>query len=82
MSNQPAKAEVRPPFEHVEPERIVGAANAHVVRHEIEDLAEPVLAECVGHRREVSVRSELRIKRVVVDDVVAVRAAGARLQVG
>ena len=38
----PGIAGVHPPFEHVEPERIVGAADAHVVGHEIEDLAEPM----------------------------------------
>ena len=29
---------IRAPFQHVEPERIVGAADAHMVRHEIEHL--------------------------------------------
>ena len=34
---------IRSPLQHVEPERIVGAADPHMVRHEIQHLLEPVL---------------------------------------
>ena len=34
----PGVGGIRPPLEHVEPQRIVCAAHPHVIRHEIEDL--------------------------------------------
>ncbi len=33
------------PFQHVEPDRIVSAADPHMVRHEIQNLLQPVLGE-------------------------------------
>ena len=37
------------PFEHVEPPAVIVAANAHVVRHDVEDQAHPALAQCRDH---------------------------------
>ena len=73
---------IRAPFQHVEPQRIVGAADAHVVRHEIQHLPEPVLRERRHHRLESRLIAQLRIERVMIDDVVAVGAARPRLQIG
>src|SRR5271163_5299495 len=71
---------LRPPFEHVEPERIVGAADAHVIRNEVENSLESLASKRMDHRRVFCFRSELWIELRVVRDVVAVRAARARLE--
>ena len=73
---------IRPPFEHVEPEGIVGPPDAHVVRHEIQDLAEAVGLQRRVHSREGGLVTQLTVERIVVDDVIAMRAAGARFEVG
>ena len=59
------------------------AGDGHVVGDDVEDLAEPVLgpARC-GHARVAVLAAELLVEARVVDDVVAVRAARRRLQVG
>ena len=73
---------VRAPFENVEPERVVGAADAHVVRHEIKDLFQTLLAERFVETREGRRTSEGRVQQIVVRDVVSVRAARPRLEIG
>src|ERR1019366_7650297 len=70
------------PFEYVEPERVVGAANAHMVGHEVQDLAE---AGCGERRRHVTVilfGAEFGIEQEMIGDVVAVGAARTGLEVG
>ena len=66
------------PCQHVEPEAIGGAADAHVVRHDVEDQAEAVRAEGGRHGAEVGLAAELGVEAGRVGDVVAVGAAGAR----
>ncbi len=68
------------PFEHVEPNRIVGAADAHVVRHEIDDAADPVASIGLEHRAIVGFVAELGIELGMISDVVAMRAARPRLE--
>ena len=50
--------------------------------HEVEDLPQAVRSECATIAREVVLPAELGIERVVIDDVVAVRASRPRLQIG
>ena len=71
---------LRAPLEHVEPERVVGAADAHVIRHEIDEQLQICARERRDHRIELNRQPELRVQRVVRHDVVAVHAAGPRLQ--
>ena len=73
---------IRTPLEHVQPVRIVRAAHTHVVGHEIQNLAEAVFTQRRDHALECRRIAELGMKRVVVHDVVAVGAAGARFQPG
>jgi hypothetical protein len=68
-----------PPLQHREPPAVVGAADAHVVRHDVEDEAQAVLAERIGQAQESLLAAELQIDRRMVDDVVAVGGAGPRL---
>ena len=68
------------PFQHVEPPCIVGMADAHVVRHEIEDQPEAVRLERGAHPRKAFGTAEFGIELLVVDDVVAMRAARPRFQ--
>ena len=70
------------PFQHVEPERIVGAADPHMVRHEIQHLLQPVPGERRIHPVERSLIPQLGVERVMIDDVVAVGAARPRLEIG
>ena len=80
MSNQPAYCGIRAPFQDVEPQRIVGAADAHVVGHEIENLPEPFARNASTMREKSVSRPEFRIELVMIDDVIAVHAAGPRLE--
>jgi len=52
-----------------------------VVRHEIQHLPEPVLAQRIHHAPERRVVAKLGVQPVVIDDVVAMRAARPRLQI-
>ena len=72
----------RAPFQHVEPPGIVGEMHADMVGHEIEDQAEIVFAQRLGETRESGFAAELRIEAGVIDHVVAVRRALARLHEG
>ena len=67
------------PFQHRQPPWVVGAADAHMVRHDVEHEAEAVRAERVGETVEPVLATELRVDGRVVDDVVSVRRAGPRL---
>ena|GEM_PF-5938703 len=69
------------PFQHVEPPRVVGAANADMVGYEIQHLPETVVAKRRHHLTEGRLVAELRVELAVVDDVIAMCAAGTRFQV-
>ena len=73
---------VRTPFEDIEPVGVVGPADAHVVRHEVEDLAEAIGLQGRVHAGIGVCIAKLVVERIVVHDVVAVRAAGPRLEIG
>ncbi len=68
-----------PPFQHVEPPWIVGEMHADMVGHEIENKAEVVLLQGAAQSLEAGVAAEFRIDFGVIDDVIAVGAALARL---
>ena len=68
------------PFEHVEPPRIVGAADPHVVRHEVEDQADLVVLQRRGQPGEAFIATELGIQPLMIDNVVAMGAAGPRFE--
>ena len=72
----------RAPFQHVEPPGIVGEMHADMVGHEIEDQAEIVLLQRRAQPLEAGLAAELGIEPGVIDDVIAVGAALARLQEG
>ena len=69
----------RPPFQHREPPRVVGAADAHVVGHDVEEELQPVCVQRVGEADEVALAAEFRVDPAMVHDVVAVGRAGPRL---
>src|SRR5262249_51499441 len=71
---------LRSPFQDVEPPRIVGIVNAHVVRHEIENEPNVRRIERSGQAPKRILAAELRVERIVVDHVISVRAARARLE--
>ena len=76
----PRVAGVGAPLEHVEPQRVVGAADSHVIRHEVEQDLQPRGLERGDHRIELRCVAELRVQQVVRNDVIAVRATGPRFQ--
>ena len=55
-------------------------ADAHVIGNEIKDQAKIVLLERVGEARESFIAAQVGIEPLVIDDVVAMRAAGPRFQ--
>jgi len=72
----------RPVLEHVHPPGVVGAHHPHVVGDHVENLAHAVRLQRCAEALEALRAAEVRIERVVVDDVVAVRAVGAGAQAG
>ena len=68
------------PLQNIEPQRIVGAPDAHVIGHDVQDSPEAVSAEGLDHRPEIFLRPEFRIELVMIGDVIAVHAARARLE--
>src|ERR1700732_1825882 len=70
------------PFENIEPPGIIRKMHADVVGHEIENEAEVVAPERLAQSFETGVAAELRVDDGVIDDVVAVGRALARLHEG
>ncbi len=68
-------------LQHVVPPRVLVAEDAHVVGHDVEDLAQAVFVQGRDQRLVIRVRADFRVEALVVGDVVAVHAAGPRLQV-
>ncbi len=67
-------------FEHIHPPAVGRLGDAHVVGHEIGHEAHAVFLEFGAHRVELLRGTHFRVEVVVIDDVVAVRAAGAGLE--
>ena len=67
------------PFEDIEPPGIVVSADAHVVRDKIEDQAHVVGVQSIDQRAEIRVAADLGVEPVVIDDVIPMGRAGARL---
>ena len=70
----------RSPFQDIEPPRIVGVVNAHVIGHEIENEAHIGRCESIAQALKCLVAAEFGIERIVLDHVISVRASGARLE--
>ena len=70
-----------PVFEHIHPPVIERLADAHVVRDEIEHLSHPVRVQLRDPRVVFRARTDRGIQLVVIGDVVAVQAFGARLKI-
>ena len=66
--------------EHVLPPGVVAVQHAQVVRHDVHHEAHAVAAQRVEQPAQVGLGADLRIDLAVVDDVVAVHAAWARLE--
>src|SRR6266568_3939991 len=67
------------PFQHVEPPGIVGKTHADMVWHEVDNEAYIVLLEHVAQPRKAGFAAELWIELAVIDGVVAMGRAPARL---
>ena len=68
-------------LQDVVPPGVLVGADAHVVGHGVEDLAQPGVAQGGDPGLVVLLGADLGVEAAVVDDVVAVRAAGPGLQV-
>src|SRR5205085_10795149 len=73
---------LRTPLQDIEPPWVVGMMHAHVIWHEIEDQTHVRAGERRGQPLERGFAAEFGVERVVIDHVVAVAAAGARLEEG
>ena len=71
-----------PVLEHVVPPVVVRAGDAHVVGDDVHDEAHAALLQRRRQRVQVAVRADLGVQARMVDDVVAVHAAGPRDQEG
>src|SRR5262249_28530051 len=72
-------ARARPVFQHAHPPRVL-VARRHVVGDDVEQQSDLVPLKVVVQPGEVVFRSELRIERRRINDVVSVRASLARLE--
>src|SRR4051794_5331795 len=70
------------PFEHVEPQGVVGSADADVVGDKVEDMAQTVFGKGCDHSIEIGPVAEFGVQRLMVDNVVAMGAARPRLHIG
>src|ERR1700686_1760535 len=67
-------------LQHIEPPGVIAAHNAHVIGNDVENQSHAAVMQG-GHKMvEFFSRANLRIKRVVIDDIVSVHAAGTSLQ--
>src|ERR1019366_9632508 len=73
---------LRTPFEDVEPQRIIGATDTHVIRDHIENLSEVLELQRSAHASERSVIAEFGIELRMIDNVIAVQTAGTCPQIG
>jgi hypothetical protein len=71
----------RPVLEHVDPPAILGGGDRHVIRHDVQHLAKPLFPEGADEPLVAGVAAQFAVDAVVRHDIVAVRAAGRRLQV-
>ncbi len=67
-------------LQHVHPPAVGGIGDAHVIGHHIEDQAHTALAQGVAEGVEVRFAAQFGIEPAMIADVVAVAAAGPRLQ--
>ena len=68
-------------FQNILPPLVV-VADADVIGHQVEDQAHAALFQRARQTAQIPFAAQLRIKLIVVGDVVAMRASGARLQDG
>src|SRR5579862_8531007 len=73
---------IRTPFERVQPQRIIRSADPHVVRNKIQYLPKAIRMECGNQPVERLLAAKFRVYRVVIHDVVSVRAARSCFQPG
>ena len=74
-------ARIRAILENVVPPGVAVGGDAHVVRHRVENLAQPVRLERGDEGGVVVLGADLRVQRAVIDDVIPVRAAGPGLEI-
>src|SRR5580658_3076798 len=67
-------------FQNVEPPHIVTPHHSHVIGDDIENQTHPMFVESSYKAVEVFGSADLRVERVVVDDVVSVHAARTSLE--
>ena len=71
----------RPVLQHVPPPGVAAGGDGHVVGHHVEDLSEPVPGQREAEPRVALGPAQLLVHAAVIDHVVAVDAAGHRLQI-
>ena len=81
MSKKRAKRELGPFSSTSSHHGFADLRDAHVVRHQIQDVAHAARAQRVDPAPVVLVGADFRIQPGRVGDVVAVRAAGDRLEI-
>src|SRR6516162_1988901 len=69
-------------FQYIEPPGVVGVIDPHMVGNKIQNESHVRLEERITQKLEPLFSAELRIDRVVIDDVITMGAAGARLEKG
>ncbi|RMS12533.1 hypothetical protein ALP75_203718 [Pseudomonas syringae pv. actinidiae] len=68
------------PFQQVQPPRVIGAADGHVVGHDVEDQAHAVFAQGRYQAQQGRFAAQLRVDDGRVDHIVAMHGASAGLE--
>ena len=69
-------------FQHVLPPAVMRVVDAHVVGHDVDDQPQPLVAQCLGKGVKLLFGAQLRVELAMIDNVVAVAAAGAGTKEG
>ena len=69
-------------LQHVVPPEVFGGGRAHVIGHDVQNLAHRAAVQGLDHRPIIVFAAQLGVQLPVIDDGIAVRASGAGFQVG
>lgn len=69
-----------PVLQNIEPPGVVAAHHSHMIGHDVHDYSHAVLVENFHKAIEILGSANLRIERIVIDNVVSMHASGASLQ--
>lgn len=68
-------------FKNVPPQFVIAAGDGHVIRHDVQNLAQVAFAKSLTKFRVFVLTAELCIHAVMIDDIIAVLTSGRSLKI-